>query len=192
LSGRANQVDNANLAHHEAASPELKKALGKQVGARAMLKFLAWAVLALLGIATAVGLTTLAQLGTGKNELARLKGEMTALNERVARLEKNIAQLSSKGPASAPPAPPATIPMDLTNDEASLVRNFIKLPPPSPGVTPSIGIGDLVPEGRLMPLPEVVLEKIPKLRGARFTTDRNQAIVIVGNRNRAQAIIGPN
>ena len=43
-----------------------------------------------------------------------------------------------------------------------------------------------------MPLPEVISEKVPKLRGARFTTDRNQAIVIVGSRNRAEAIIGPN
>ena len=60
------------------------------------------------------------------------------------------------------------------------------------GQPDSIGIGDLVPEARVMPLPEVISEKVPKLRGARFTTDRNQAIVIVGSRNRAEAIIGPN
>ena len=79
------------------------------------------------------------------------------------------------------PVQSATIPLSLTQEEASLVRNFIKLPPAA------IGIGDLVPEARLMPLPEVISEKVPKLRGARFTTDRNQAIVIVGNKNRAEA-----
>ena len=174
----------------EARTPGLAKDLGWLFRASRMLKFLFWTVLVLLGIATAVGLSTLAQLATGKNELAKLRAELAATKERVSRLEKHIAQTSSSagdrsmvGPV---PVQSATIPLSLTQEEASLVRNFIKLPPAA------IGIGDLVPEARLMPLPEVISEKVPKLRGARFTTDRNQAIVIVGNKNRAEAIIGPN
>jgi len=83
------------------------------------------------------------------------------------------------------------MPLNLTTEEIAVVHNFIKLPPPAPGAVPAIAIGDLVPEARLMPLPELIAEKVPKLRGARFTTDRNQAIVIIGPGNRAQVIVGP-
>jgi cell division protein FtsB len=181
----------------ETNTPGMRKDLGWLFRASRMLKFLFLLLLVTLGIATAVGLSTLAQLAAGKGEVAKLRAEISAMKERVSRLEKGVAQFSASNPSNpkiinAQSVPPATTALSLTNDEVSLIRYFIKLPPPPPGATPSIAIGDLLPEARLMPLPESISEKLPKLRGARFTTDRNQAIVIVDSKNRAEAIVGPN
>lgn len=112
-------------------------------------------------------------------------------------MEKSAAQLSvsnhdNQKTAVTQPVQPAAVELSLSSDEARLIRYFIKLPPPPPGATASIAIGDHIPEARLMPLPEVISEKVPKLRGARFTTDRNQAIVIVGSKNRVEGIVPPN
>ena len=68
---------------------ELVKELGWLFRASRVLKFLLWALLILLGIASGIGLTTLAQLGSGKTELAKLRSELAATKERVSRLEKS-------------------------------------------------------------------------------------------------------
>ncbi len=42
-------------------------------------------------------------------------------------------------------------------------------------------------------MPDTIVDKVPKLRGARFAIDKNQAIVIVGGgSNRVDAILAPN
>ena len=73
-----------------------------------------------------------------------------------------------------------------------MIRSFIKLPPAAAGTAASISVGDLIPEARLLPMPESIIERLPKLSGTRFTVDRNQTIVIVGSTNRAQFVIGQN
>jgi hypothetical protein len=160
-----------------------------------ILKILLAAALVLLSIAIAVGVTTLAQLARGKAENAKLKVDLAAANDRILRVEMRIANASIDLNRITPKAPhvvPAIIPITLTPEETALVRAVIKLPPPPPGIGPSITIGDAVPEGKLMPIPEIIADKLPKLRGAKFATDRNQTIVIVGAGNRAQLLISPN
>ena len=73
------------------------------------------------------------------------------------------------------------------------MRDYIKVPPAPPGTAPTIKIGAVVPPAALVPLPQQIGEKVPKLIDARFTTDRNGAIVIVRSGSRhADAVINPN
>jgi hypothetical protein len=71
-----------------------------------------------------------------------------------------------------------------------LIRNYIKPAPSADLGAPVINIGDPV-GGATIPLPSQLMEKIPKLLGARFTT-RNGAIIIVKRNSRqADAVLFP-
>jgi hypothetical protein len=77
--------------------------------------------------------------------------------------------------------------LNLTPEEIRLIRDFIKPAPAEATPAPAINVGDIVGTATI-PLPSQLMEKIPKLLGARFTT-RNGAIIISSNRrsSRAQA-----
>jgi hypothetical protein len=83
--------------------------------------------------------------------------------------------------------------LELSYNDAQLLRSYIKVPPSPRGTPPTIRPGALVPDAVLLPVPPQISEKIPILQGARFTTDRNGAIILVreGSR-RADAVIAPN
>jgi hypothetical protein len=158
-------------------------------------------LLVLMSLAVGAGVTGYRQLADVKADLAAARRDLAAMKERVARLERVTAEPSGE-PTAAPRArdgatskglAPAQPPLELTREEVQLVRDYIKLPPPAPGATPAIALGSPVPEQTLLPLPPQIGEKALRLLGARFTTDRNGAIVIVrpGSR-RADAIISPN
>jgi len=139
----------------------------------------------------------LAQLNGLRNELTGVRRELTGAKERIARLERKaeeplIAQ-SFNELAQKQVDVRQRVALELSREEAQLVRDYIKVPPAPPGTAPLIEIGALVPHAILVPLPQQVSEKVPKLVGARFTTDRNGAIVIVGRGSRyADAIVAPN
>ena len=139
----------------------------------------------------------LAQLNGLKNELTGVRRELTGAKDRIARLERKreeplisqsfneLAQKQSDDRQRAA--------LELSREEAQLVRDYIKVPPAPAGTAPTIQIGAVVPPALLVPLPQQVSEKVPKLIGARFTTDRNGAIVIVRSGSRqADAVINPN
>ena len=85
------------------------------------------------------------------------------------------------------------MPLELTREEVQLVRDYIKVPPAPPGTAATIQLGGVVPAATLVPLPQQIGGKCPRLIGARFTTDRNGAIVIVGRGSRhVDAIVAPN
>ena len=161
-----------------------------------ILKFLISGVLVFLTIGIAVGLTTLAQLAGSKNEIAKLRNDLAAAGERISRIERSITQarpaMAPERPAQLLPPHPVAAPLSLNQEDIAVIRAFIKLPPADARTTASISVGDLVPEARLLQMPESITEKLPKLRGTRFTVDRNQAIVIVGSANRVVFVIGPN
>jgi hypothetical protein len=72
----------------------------------------------------------------------------------------------------------------LTQPEIDIVREYIKALPSS-GAPPTIGLGMSVTSQALIPLPSEFVDKVPKLSGGRFKTDRNGAIAIVlGRSNR--------
>jgi hypothetical protein len=142
----------------------------------------------------------LVQFSALKVEVANLKTNLAGTTEKIATLEANIVaarpdpkeikegvrKLASAGEAPQPL-------LALTHDEVKLIRDFIKVPPPPVGAAQSINIGDLLPDAGLTPLPEPIMKKVPKLVGARFTVDRNSAIVVVAPAtNRADVVINAN
>jgi len=138
-----------------------------------------------------------AQVNGLRNELTGVRRELTGAKDRIARLERKgeeplIAQ-SFNELAQKQVDVRQRAALELSREEAQLVRDYIKVPPAPPGTAPTIQIGAVVPPAALAPLPPQVSEKVSKLIGARFTTDRNGAIVIVGRGSRqADAIVGPN
>ena len=138
----------------------------------------------------------LAQISGLRNEVTGVRRELTSAKDRIARLERKseeppfsqrFNELAQKQAEDRRPS------LELSREEAQLVRDYIKLPPAQAGTASTIQIGAVVPPAMLMPLPQQVVEKVPKLIGARFATDRNGAIVIVRSGSRqADAVINPN
>jgi hypothetical protein len=135
-----------------------------------------------------------------KIEISGLKKELGGTRERLAKLEANIsvALLSEKikrtiddrMPQGA--NAPSTASFALSRDEVQVIRDFIKVPPPLPGTVQTMNVGDHLPEAVLAPLPEPIMEKVPKLRGARYTVDRNSAIIVAApSTDRVDVIINP-
>jgi hypothetical protein len=158
------------------------------------LKILLTIILVSICTAVVVGITTLGHLNSYQRDLGKLRSEFAAASERLARVESNVASATSLSANTAAPRrqenrlkePSLTV----TTDEIAVIRRFIKLPPRSSSVASTISLGDTISEARLLAMPDVVVDKIPKLRGTRFTTDRNHAIIIVGQGGtRADAII---
>jgi hypothetical protein len=156
-------------------------------------------VLAILGTLT-LGAASVAQFNKFRIEIAGLKRDLGGMREKLAKLEANpVASPHSKemkhdveDRTVNTVGPPPTAPFALTRDEIQLIRDFIKVPPPLPGAAQNISVGDLLPAAALAPLPEPIMDRVPKLRGARFTVDRNSAIVVVApGANRADVIINP-
>jgi hypothetical protein len=158
-------------------------------------------VLAALGTFS-LGVVIFVQFGALKIEVASLKRDLAGTAEKLAKLEANVIAVRP-GPnaikdgadartlASAGRTPQTLF--VLTQDEIQLIRDFIKVPPPLPGAAPSINVGDLLPDTVLAPLPEPIMQKVPKLLGARLMVDRNSAIVVVSpGTNRVDVIINRN
>jgi hypothetical protein len=148
----------------------------------------------------AIGAVVIRQFNHFRTEMVGLKRDLDATTEKLIKLEATVAnalladklrhRTDDKMLANA-----ATVPTQLfalTRDEIQLIRDFIKVPPPLPGTPQNIGMGDRIPDTALASLPEPIMEKVPKLRGARFTVDRNSAIIVVApGTNRADVIINP-
>jgi hypothetical protein len=56
---------------------------------------------------------------------------------------------------------------------------------------PAINVGDVL-SGGTTPLPSPLMEKIPKLLGARFTTRNGSIVIVRRDSRRADAILPPN
>lgn len=146
----------------------------------------------------------LTQIRSLKLEIATLQRELLPLRERVARAEllekaKQAADQQKEAQSKAaaeknragadPRSEPAAL--NLTPEEIRLIRDFIKPAPASGTPAPAIKIGDPINVATI-PLPSQLMEKIPKLLGARFTT-RNGSIVILRRDSRqADAVLPPN
>jgi hypothetical protein len=147
------------------------------------------------------GAATLGQFGTVKTEIASLKSELAGMREKLVRLESNVAtarpyanerndgaDASLLRRASRSPQEPFV----LSRDDIQLIRDFIKVAPSPPGAPRRINLGDFLADTALTPMPEPIMDKLPKLRGARFTIDRNSAIVVVApGTNQVAVIINP-
>jgi hypothetical protein len=161
------------------------------------------ATFALLSVVTIViasgGVMVVAQLNSLKTELASTRREIAVAKDKIDRLERRIDETAAAAarpqtrPERAATAGGGTRALELTREEIQLVRDYIKVPPAPAGVMATIAVGTPVPAGVLSPLPSQITEKMPKLIGASFMTDRNGAIVIVRRGStEADLVINPN
>lgn len=167
----------------------------------------AW-VFAFLSIVSIVvaggGAAFVAQLNSLKAELASVRREFAAAKDKVDRLERQINEALAANRLQMRPdrvgdgasritEDAGSRSLELSREEIQLLRDYIKVPPAPPGVTSTITVGAAVATGMLMPLPSQITDKVPRLTGASFMTDRNGAIVIVRRGSRqADAVINPN
>lgn len=162
-------------------------------------------VLAALLVSIAGGVALVyQQLGGVAVNVATTTERVTGLGERVARIEKqleNIAagqaqQMSSLGRIEArlpnQPRPDSSDIVALTPAEAEFVRSALKAIPVPMRMLGKFKLGDNLAEGTLVPVPEQVSEKLPKLKGAKFAFDQDGSIAITaGINNRIIGIVPP-
>jgi hypothetical protein len=73
-----------------------------------------------------------------------------------------------------------------------VIREFIKVLPSKPGAQQKIQLGEEISDTPSTPVPESLVNRLPKLRGASFLVDQNGAIIIIGEGSkRADAVIEP-
>ena len=163
------------------------------------------ALLTLLVIVICAGaVIALTQIKSLKSEVAILQRELSPLRERAARadlLEKakqnadqqKEAQNRSGAEAnkSGPPPRNEQAALTLTPEETRLIRDFIKPAPASATPAPAINVGDTVTTATI-PLPSQLMEKIPKLLGARFTTRNGSIVILKRDSRQADVILPPN
>ncbi len=158
-------------------------------------------VLALLVLVICAGtVIAITQIKSLKSEITTLERQLVPLKKLVAEAEQPKNNMDQKSPSSAAAAEkdrpvaenhaPAQ-PLTLSPDEMRLVREYIKPAPFTGAAAPPINVGDPVTIGTI-PLPSPLMEKVPKLLGARFAI-RNGAIIILKRDSRqADAVVGPN
>jgi hypothetical protein len=198
ISGRLQQALAIWRRHLERDTPTIKTRprTGKVSGA-------AIALLTVLVLVICAGaVIALTQIRSLKSEVAALQRELSPLRERAAKAdllekakqsadqqkevqnksgtEKNRAGAGSRIEQAA---------LNLTPEEIRLIRDFIKPAPAAGAPAPAINVGDTVSIGTI-PLPSPLMEKIPKLLGARFTT-RNGSIIILRRDSRQADVVLP-
>jgi len=143
------------------------------------------------------------EYNTLKTDLATARRELATSKQRTSRLEiwaagmvSDQAQSHGGQPGgqgnSGPRNTGYDAPLDLGRDELQLLRRYIKIPPAPTGASATVVVGGAVDDQRLMPLPSQISDKVPELIGARFTTDRNGAIIIVRRgSSRINAVVSP-
>jgi hypothetical protein len=161
------------------------------------------ALLSLLVILICAGtVIALTQIRSLKTEVATLHRELSLLKERTARMveekakqdanqqkeatNKSTVEKSGVGPDGR--TDQATL--NLTQEEVGLIRDFIKPAPVAGTPAPAINVGDTV-DVATIPLPSQLMEKIPKLLGARFTTRNGSIIILKHDSRQADAVLPP-
>jgi hypothetical protein len=154
-------------------------------------------VAACFGLLAICGILLLAlflQVKDMQGQIDRSRSSLSDTEAQLSQLESTVQNLTQERAAqtAAHPAAPPQPALALSKDEKATIRQFIRVLPPAPGGQPKIRIGDAVPNVASAPIPDALVEQMPKLRGARFLIDRDGAIVLLGEgSNRADAIVSP-
>ena len=82
--------------------------------------------------------------------------------------------------------------LSLSPDEIRAIKEYIK-PAPIAGqaISPSINVGDHITEATI-PVPSTLIDKVPKLVGAKFTIHNGAIIIIKRDSHQVDAVLGPN
>ncbi|AMN43690.1 hypothetical protein [Rhodoplanes sp. Z2-YC6860] len=165
------------------------KAMGRSAGRLA--------VFALIGLSVcAVAVALLIELSFFRKENAALQREVSRLRANFSELEQTIKaeKSDSEKNSSAPYGQERRIEQtafQLSREETQLIRDFIKPAPSYGAVAPNATVGDVV-EGTLIPLPSALVEKAPRLAGARFAIRGSNIIIVTRGSNKIDAVLPTN
>jgi hypothetical protein len=162
-------------------------------------------VVLLLVVGSVLAAIAFGQIQSLKSDVAVLRRELLPLREGLAKFERAENQ-KREDQAEEPEEPQNTstpgknkpggeldepTKFELTSEEIQLIRQYIK-PAPSWGeAAPEIKVGDPV-GGAMIPLPSALMEKIPKLQGAKFTTLGGSIVIVRNGSRQADTVLGPN
>ena len=166
------------------------------------------------------------QLTNATTEVGLMRTGLSALNERLGRIEKtvedaraNLTELiqnerrtvsatpertvSATPERTVPITPERTVPVTpertisvtpertvsvtpdiaggfyVTEQEAKLIREFLKVPPKNANLAAKMALWMRLPAQATKPLPEVLMGKLEKLKGLRYAVDANNAIALI-------------
>jgi hypothetical protein len=165
-------------------------------GRLGILSKMIWTVVGLLGTLLLAAFALYSQLGDIKTDLAVLKSTVGTIGDRQAKIEESVRSLESKALASLnrietrllPPDTPVLAPLNLDPDQIAFLREALKARRTD---KPALAkIGDLVADFKFPSLPDFVVDKIPFLRGFRYTYDQSGAILLLAG-GRVVQIVEP-
>jgi hypothetical protein len=147
----------------------------------------------LVGICGILILILFQQVEKLKTKIAQSELEFATTRAQLSRVEKLAQQPAVNETPPAKKAQTAHLALSFSDADAKLIRRFIRVLPPKPGALHKIHLGDDIKDSAMAPIPELLIEQLPKLRGARFSIDQDGAIIIVGDgSNRVDAVLSYN
>jgi hypothetical protein len=165
------------------AAPSNEKTIGKTINSTGVLLAVCFG---LVSISSILLVAALLQIRDMKSEIARWEQNLAGTKARLAKSESLVQQLIARDPSRAINQPqhaanqPQHAALTLSEADKKMVRQFIKFLPPQPGAKPKIQLGDEISSRSSAPIPQELIDQLPKLRGARFSIDQDGTIVIVG------------
>ena len=136
-----------------------------------------WLCLALVVVCGILLFAAGRELRQLNDNAADSRAQVRILYDRIARLEKEAQTLRRASEAPARPKIEKSA-FTLTRDEERLVRQFIKVLPSQSAATTIIEPGQSLGTMSTAPIPDALVEQIPRLSGARFSIDPSGAIII--------------
>jgi hypothetical protein len=125
-----------------------------------------------------------------QSETADSGAQIRVLHERIAKLEKDTQTLRNRAREATQPPKTERNALTLTHDEEKLVRQFIKVLPSQPSGSTPVQPGQPLGAISTAPIPDALVEQIPRLSGARFSIDAAGAIIISrAGSSRADAVL---
>jgi hypothetical protein len=182
----------APRAYEPKMATHAKRTSKGEAGARASASYylvsICFGLLAICGVIIAL---LFLQIKDMKVEMVRWKQHLAATESHLSKVEKTTQEQVVKEPKILDALARHT-PITLGDDDMKAIRAFIKVLPSQPGLQQKIHVGDKILDNRTAPVPEPLVNQLPKLRGAKFFVDQNSAIIIVGaGSSRADAVIEP-
>jgi hypothetical protein len=172
-------------------------------------------LVAVMGISLGV---IFGQLTNATTEVGLMRTGLSALNERLGRIEKTVEEarvnlteliqnerrtvsvtpdrtvsvtpertvsVTPERTVSVTPERPVSVTPDMaagfyvTEQEAKLIREFLKVPPKNANLAAKMALWMRLPAQATKPLPEVLMGKLEKLKGLRYAVDANNAIALI-------------
>jgi len=176
---------------------------GREAGNGSKMTGLAIACLGLIAVVACVtAAIALGQSSSLKSDIVTLRRELIPLRERLVKLEQIESTRRDAGQqeeardkpeteAKAPDGASDQAALNLSREEIQLIREYIKAAPFANAGGPPVGVGDLITSG-MIPLPSSLIEKVPRLVGARFATRGGAIIISARNSRRIDAVLTPN